>query len=126
MRIDKYLWAVRIYKTRSIAIDAIKEGKVKFNGENVKPSREVKPGETYTINIQHIKKTIKVLELLKNRVAAKDVAGFMEDLTPQEEYDKNKFTQSRFVFRPAGIGRPTKKERRDIDDWFEQDDETKK
>ena len=125
MRLDKYLWAVRIFKTRSIAIDAIKNGKVKFNGDNVKPAREIKTGEIFTINIQHITKTVKVIDLLQNRVSAKEVDAFMEDLTPQAEYDKNKMSQARFVFRPLGIGRPTKKERRDIDDWFEQGDEKK-
>jgi len=122
MRIDKYLWAVRLFKTRSIAIDAINGGKVKLNGDNIKPARDVKEGETFTVQTQSIQKTIKVLAFPVSRVGAKDVAAFMEDLTPEEEYRKIEGLKgSRFVFRPRGTGRPTKKERRDIEDWFEDD-----
>ena len=122
MRIDKYLWAVRLFKTRSIAIDAINGGKVKLNGENIKPAREVKVGDVFTVQQHNIQRTIKVLDVLANRVGAKDVAIFMDDLTPEEEYKKIEgLKNARFVFRPRGAGRPTKKERRDIEDWFEGD-----
>lgn len=120
LRIDKYLWAVRIFKTRSQAIDAIKGGKVKFDGDNVKPSKEVKLGEEYHIQLQDFKKTIRVKELLDNRVAAKFVADFMEDLTPPAEYNNiDRLKETRFVYRPRGTGRPSKKERRDIEEWFD-------
>ena len=124
-RIDKYLWAIRLFKTRSMAITAIGGGKVKFDGVNVKPAKEVKIGETYTVQQDHVLRTIKVVALLERRVSAKEVSTFMEDLTPQEAYNNlDKMKNTRFVFRPRGVGRPTKKDRRDIDDWFEDGKET--
>ncbi|HOY48616.1 MAG TPA: S4 domain-containing protein [Flavobacteriales bacterium] len=126
VRIDKYLWAVRIFKTRSMAIDAIKGGKVKLEGDNVKPARDVKEGETYTIQLSQIQKTIRVKALLENRVAAKDVNLYMEDLTPESEYKSiDRMKETRFVWRDRGTGRPTKKERRDIEEWFDEDSEKK-
>jgi ribosome-associated heat shock protein Hsp15 len=122
VRIDKYLWAVRIFKTRSMAIDAIKGGKVKLAGDNVKPSRDVKEGETFTIQLAQLQKTIRVTALLQNRVAAKDVPLYMEDLTPEEEYKSiARMKELTFVWRDRGTGRPTKKERRDIEEWFGED-----
>ena len=124
-RIDKYLWAIRLFKTRSMAITAIGGGKVKFDGVNVKPAKEVKIGETYTVQQDHVLRTIKVVALLERRVSAKEVSTFMEDLTPQEAYNNlDKMKNTRFVFRPRGIGRPTKKDRRDIDEWFDDGKET--
>lgn len=126
VRIDKYLWAVRIFKTRSMAIDAIKGGKVKLEGDNVKPARDVKEGETYTVQLSQIQKTIRVKALLENRVAAKDVSLYMEDLTPESEYKSiDRMKETRFVWRDRGTGRPTKKERRDIEEWFGEDSEKK-
>ncbi len=126
VRIDKYLWAVRIFKTRSTAIDAIKGGKVKLEGDNVKPARDVKEGEKYTIQLSQIQKTIRVKALLENRVAAKDVSLYMEDLTPESEYKSiDRMKETRFVWRDRGTGRPTKKERRDIEEWFGEDSEKK-
>jgi ribosome-associated heat shock protein Hsp15 len=122
VRIDKWLWAVRLYKTRSQATQAIKGGKIKCNGENVKPSRVVKIGEVYKVQHHQINKTIKVLELLHNRVAAKDVALYMEDLTPPEEsLSVKRWIEKPFVFRPRGIGRPTKRDRRKIDEILDDD-----
>jgi ribosome-associated heat shock protein Hsp15 len=119
VRIDKWLWAVRIYKTRSLATDACRGGKVIISEVEVKPSREVKTGDIITVKTGPIKKTLKVLDLLENRVSAKLVAQFMEDLTPAEEYKKLEMTRdSRFVSRDRGAGRPTKRERRDIDKSF--------
>ena len=116
IRIDKFLWAVRLYKTRNLAADACRLGKVKCGQATVKPSREVKINEVYTINIEQFYKTIKVKNLLSNRVCAKLVADFIEDLTPQEDYEKQTLIrQHAFEKRDKGIGRPTKKERRDID-----------
>ncbi len=122
MRLDKYLWAVRIYKTRTMAADAIKGGKVKLDGESPKPAREAQVGEAYQIQLGELQKSIRVLDFPKNRVAAKEVVNFLEDLTPAEEYQSIKrLKEYRFVFRPRGTGRPTKKERRDIEDWMGED-----
>jgi len=116
VRIDKWLWAVRLYKTRTQASDACKGGKVKMDGVNLKPSREVKVGDVLEVNHNHIKRTVKVKLAAKNRVAAKLVPDLMEDLTPAEEFEKldmmNKLNQEK---RDRGMGRPTKKDRRDID-----------
>ena len=125
-RIDKYLWAIRLFKTRSMAITAIGGGKVKFEGVNVKPAKDVKIGETYTVQQEHVLRTIKVVALLERRVSAKEVSAFVEDLTPAEAYNNvDRMKNTRFVFRPRGIGRPTKKDRRDIDEWFDDGKETK-
>jgi len=116
VRIDKWLWAVRIYKTRSQATEAIRSGRVKVGGLVVKPSREVHLNDEIDIHLGVYHKTIKVAALLHNRVGANLVANFLEDLTPEEEYDKLKIQQEmKPEFRPRGIGRPTKKHRRLID-----------
>jgi ribosome-associated heat shock protein Hsp15 len=116
VRIDKWLWAVRIFKTRSQATIACKSGKIKINESNVKPSHEVRTGEIISVNLSAIQKKVKVMELLTNRVSAKLVDNYMEDLTPQEEYDKMKAKKEiGFEHRQRGIGRPTKKERREIE-----------
>ncbi len=116
VRIDKWLWAVRIYKTRSQATEACKSGKVKINDSTVKPSREVKVNEEINVQVNHITRTLKVIGLLDKRVAAKLVPDYMEDLTPSEEYDKEKMKREiNYEYRDRGLGRPTKKERRLID-----------
>ena len=116
VRIDKWLWAVRIYKTRSVATEAIRSGRVKVGGQVVKPSREVHLKDEIDIHLGVYHKTLKVTGLLHNRVGAHLVANFLEDLTPEEEYDKLKIQQEmKPEFRPRGIGRPTKKHRRLID-----------
>lgn len=120
IRIDKFLWAVRFFKTRSLATEACRVGKVKMNDQPLKPSHDVKSGETFSIRFGAITRTIKVKELLKNRVSAKQVLTFIDDLTPQAEYDKLKLIQeNKTEFRPRGLGRPTKKERRMID-WLKR------
>ncbi|MCX6305419.1 MAG: RNA-binding S4 domain-containing protein [Bacteroidetes bacterium] len=116
IRIDKWLWAVRIFKTRSLASDACRSGKVKILDQAVKPSRDIKTGEVISISITPIIKTVKVVAPLGNRVSAKLVAGYMEDLTPESEYQKLKRKdEMNFEFRERGIGRPTKRERREIE-----------
>jgi ribosome-associated heat shock protein Hsp15 len=116
VRIDKWLWAVRVFKTRSQAAAACKGGKIKIDGQNVKASREVKQGEEISVSLTTFTKTIRVKELLQNRVGAKLVDDYMEDLTPQEEYDKQKIKQQlNMEYRKRGEGRPTKKERRIIE-----------
>ncbi len=116
VRIDKWLWAVRIYKTRNLAADACRAGKVRINDKPVKPSHEVKLNEAIVINLTPLIKTVKVIGILKNRVAAKLVEDYLEDMTPQEEYDKLKLMRElNYEHRRRGEGRPTKKQRRMID-----------
>ncbi len=113
VRIDKWLWAVRLYKTRSKAAEACKGGKIKTKGVSVKPSRDIKVGEVLDVHVQGIKKSVKVLQATKNRVSAKLVPDLMEDLTPREELEKLKMLQQvNYERRERGAGRPTKKERR--------------
>lgn len=116
VRIDKLLWSVRVYKTRSLASDACRSGKVLVNATEAKASREIQAGDVIVINLGAYRKTIKIKELLKNRVAAKLVPEYVDDLTPESEYDKLKITrEANYEVRTAGIGRPTKKERRMIE-----------
>lgn len=115
IRIDKFLWAVRLYKTRSIASEACRSGKIIINNIQVKPSRAVKCNETIIVKKLPVVYTYEVIAPVGNRVSAKAVADFIRDLTPEEE--KNKITiakNSGFGYRPRGYGRPTKKERRSI------------
>lgn len=116
LRIDKWLWAVRIYKTRTLAGDACRAGKVKIDGKAVKPSRILKAGDEISISLGPLNKKVRVIELIHNRVSAKLVPGLLEDLTPPEEYERIKFMQElNAEKRDRGTGRPTKKERRLID-----------
>lgn len=116
IRVDKWLWAVRAFKTRSQATDACKSGKVKIDDITVKPSREIKLNEEIVVQINHISRTLKVIGLLNNRVGAKLVVDYLEDLTPPEEYEKEKLKREiNYEYRDRGLGRPTKKERRLID-----------
>jgi len=124
LRIDKYLWAVRAFKTRSIATEACKAGRVKFNGQNLKPSHVVKLGEIYTVQKGIERRVIKVSGLLERRVDAKTAVNFYEDLTPVEETHAYKSVfHAPSLSRDRGAGRPTKKDRREIDDlqegWFD-------
>ncbi|MCB0822676.1 MAG: RNA-binding S4 domain-containing protein [Bacteroidales bacterium] len=116
VRIDKWLWAVRIFKTRSLASEACRTGKVKISEVPVKPGRDVAVNDIIEIAQTPITKTIQVKAILANRVGAKLVENYMTDLTPQEEYDKLKIArETNHEFRPRGIGRPTKRERRLIE-----------
>jgi len=116
IRIDKWLWAVRVFKTRSQATEACKSNKVKIDDQPVKASREVKVDDQIVVHTKAITKTLQVKALLKNRVAAKLVENYMIDLTPQEEYDKLKLQHElNYEYRQRGLGRPTKKERRLIE-----------
>jgi len=114
VRIDKWLWMVRLFKTRSIATEACNAGKVKLNGENVKPSRDVRVGEVYEVHIGSLHKTVEVVGAPKSRVGAPLVPQYCTDLTPQSEYDRMKTLKTQ-EFRPHGLGRPTKRERRQLD-----------
>jgi len=114
-RIDKWLWSVRLYKTRSLATTACRAGKVRIGDHAVKPSHEIKPGVLIKISVPPIVKTIKVVNLTDKRLSAKGVPEYLEDLTPESEYQKLKHTgDMNFGFRPRGLGRPTKRERREL------------
>ncbi len=120
VRLDKWLWAVRLYKTRSLATAACRAGHVKINGESVKPSRTVHISEVITARTGELNRTVKVLGLLENRVGAKLVDKFIEDQTPAAEYlrvQEDRF-QPRAPQRPKGAGRPTKKDRRQMEKLF--------
>ena len=115
VRIDKWLWAVRIFKTRTIASDAIKMGRVTIGGQKVKPSRNVKVGEVIDVKKPPITYSFKVLALAENRMGAKLVPGFMENVTRKEQLDLLEMNRiSGFRDRAKGLGRPTKKDRRDV------------
>lgn len=114
IRIDKWLWMVRLFKTRSMATDACNAGKVKLNGTNIKPSREVRKDEIYEVHIGSLHKTVKVIDTPKSRVGAPLVPQYMEDLTPEDEYARMK-TLHTLEFRPHGLGRPTKRDRRQLE-----------
>jgi len=129
VRIDKWLWAVRVFKTRSIAAEAIKKGRVTVNGHPIKSSKTVKVGDTVQVKKQPVTYSFKVVGVIGKRVGAKLVPDYMKDVTPDSELEILK-TQ-RYVMngvRDRGTGRPTKKERRDIDhfqdlyDPMEEDD----
>lgn len=122
IRIDKWLWTVRLFKSRSISTEACKSGKVKVDGKNIKPSKEVKIGNVITIQQNPIIKTVKVKQILKNRVSATLAAIAMEDLTSAEEYDKLKIMRElNYERRDHGLGRPTKRDRRDIEKLKDND-----
>ncbi len=116
VRIDKWLWAVRVFKTRSDAAEACRTNRVTINGSYTKPSREVKPGDTVTVRKTIVTYTYRVLALVSSRQGAKNVPDYMEDITPAEELSKlNVPRETFFVQRDRGMGRPTKRERREID-----------
>lgn len=116
VRIDKFLWAVRVFKTRSEAADACKGNKVKIDGKDVKPARMVKVGETIVVRKAAVYFTYRVKDLIENRVGPKLVENYVDNLTPQAELDKLAAPiETFFLKRDRGAGRPTKKERRTIE-----------
>lgn len=120
VRIDKWIWAVRVFKTRSLATDACKMNRVSINGQLTKPSRLVKEGDVISVRKPPIEYSFKVLRVLNNRVGAKLVPEYMENVTPKEQYDILELQRlSRFVDRAKGLGRPTKKDRRDMESFIE-------
>ena len=116
VRVDKWLWAIRLYKTRTIASDACRNNRVTINGIVAKPSKDVVVGDTIVVKKPPIVFTHKVKELVNNRQPAKMVSKYMQDITPTAEIDKMKQNITIFMSRDRGTGRPTKKERRDIED----------
>ncbi|SEL39430.1 heat shock protein Hsp15 [Maribacter orientalis] len=126
MRIDKFLWSTRYFKTRNIASTACKKGHAKINGQTAKPSREVYPMDEVIIRKNQIDYTFTVLDIPANRVGAKLVDIYRKDTTPKEAFEHNELLQySKDYYRKKGIGRPTKKDRRDIDDYLETPSENK-
>ena len=116
VRMDKWLWAARLFKTRSLAADAIKGGKVKVDDNPVKPSHEVKVGDVIQVQIEQLHKVVEVKTVVKNRVSPKQVPEVYNDLTPKEEYERIEFMHAyKAEWRDRGAGRPTKKERRMIE-----------
>lgn len=128
LRIDKYLWAIRIFKTRTLASDACKAGRVKLDGNNIKPSHEVRVGEVYQVAKGIERKVIKVTGLLENRTDAKTAILFYDDVTPVEQTHAFKsLFHAPVLKRDRGTGRPTKRDRREIDNlqdgFFEKEGE---
>ncbi|MCQ2163926.1 MAG: RNA-binding S4 domain-containing protein [Bacteroidales bacterium] len=123
VRLDKYIWAIRCFKTRSEATAACNGNKVLLNGSPAKPSKGVKAGDTLSVRKGSVQFTFKVLQLTENRMGARLVPEFAENLTPQSELDKMRApVETFFVTRERGAGRPTKKERRDIDALWDEFD----
>jgi ribosome-associated heat shock protein Hsp15 len=121
LRLDKYLWAIRLFKTRTAAATACEKGRVKMNGEAVKASRVVKVEDSYEVKTEEKRWVIKVIGLLPKRVQYSEAIKFYEDQTPIEEKERIAFQTASFYSgkRLSKIGRPTKKERRDIDDFMD-------
>ncbi len=114
-RIDKWLWAVRIFKTRTIAAEACKKGRISINGTVIKPSKAVRDGDTVQVRKAPVTYTFRVIQAIENRVGAKLVPEMMENITPPDQYEILEMSRiGGFVKRAAGLGRPTKKDRRDI------------
>lgn len=114
-RIDKWLWAVRIFKTRTIAAEACKKGRISINGTVIKPSKTVRDGDTVQVRKAPVTYTFRVIQAIENRVGAKLVPEMMENITPPDQYEILEMSRiGGFVKRAAGLGRPTKKDRRDI------------
>lgn len=120
VRVDRFLWSCRQFKTRSLSTDACKRSWVEINKNPVKPSREVNLGDIITIRRPFFSKTIKVLQILKQRVGAKLLVDYIEDMTPEEEYNKEKeFRKNqKKSIGSSSRGRPSKKQRRDLEEFF--------
>ena len=120
MRIDKYLWCTRYYKTRNQAGQACKKGHVQLNGQDSKPAREVQPGDHILVRINQVNYELEVLEIPKSRVGAKLVDTYRKDVTPDEALaHKEMMRLSKKHYRQKGMGRPTKKDRRDIEGFLD-------
>lgn len=120
VRIDKFLWAIRVFKTRTEATEACKGSKITVNGADIKPSKEVKAGDVIQVRKGAVHYTFKMLAPLEKRVGAKDVARFAENLTPESEMAKlHAPVETFFVKRDRGAGRPTKKDRRQMDELYD-------
>lgn len=120
-RVDKWLWAMRVFKTRTVATDACKKGRVTIGGTVVKPSRTIKPGDVIDVKKPPITFTFRVLQISNNRLGAKLVPDYLENITPQAQYDLLEMTKiSGFVDRQKGLGRPTKRDSRELSRFKEE------
>ena len=118
VRIDKWMWATRIFKTRTIAVEACKKNRVMVNNSVIKPSRMIKVGDIIQVRKPPVTYSFKVLDLTANRIGAKLVPDYLENITPPEQYEILELNKiSGFVDRVRGTGRPTKKDRRDLDQF---------
>ena len=126
LRLDKYLWSIRLFKTRTLAAAACDTGKVKQNGTSVKAAKSISIGDEYEVKTEAKKWVVKVTGLLHNRVAYSEAINYYIDLSPAEEIDRLQFQAASFHTgkRPSKIGRPTKKQRREMDDFFGDPSET--
>ena len=123
MRVDKFLWCIRTFKTRTIATNACKKGQVKVNDSAVKPSRDVYPTDKISVRKNQVVYTLEVLDLPESRLGAKLVDMYRKDTTPKENLEKlDLLKYSKDYYRKRGTGRPTKKDRRNIDEVYENDD----
>ena len=124
LRLDKYLWAIRLFKTRSLAAAACNSGKVKYQDEAAKPGKNVHLGDIYDVRTEGRRWKIKVTGLLQNRLKYSEAINYYADLTPPEELERLEYQASVFHTgkRLSKIGRPTKKERREMDDFFDEDE----
>ena len=122
LRLDKYLWAIRMFKTRTLAAEACDKGKVRYNGDQVKPSKQVHSGDEYEIKTEAKRWRIKVSALLNSRVQYTEAIKFYLDITPAEEIERLQFQTASFHTgkRLSKVGRPTKKQRRELDDFMEE------
>lgn len=127
MRVDKFLFCVRLFKTRSMAADACGKGRILVNGASVKPAREVKPGDEVSVKANPIFRKYQVLNLLKGRVGASKVSEYIKEVTSQDDLFKlkmmNEMAHLSFGIRDRGTGRPTKKDRREIDRFYDDADD---
>lgn len=125
LRLDKFLWAIRLFKTRSQASDACDKGKVKFNGDSAKASKTVSVNDEYEVKTEAKRWRIKITGLLHNRVQYSEATNYYLDITPAEEMERLQFQAASFHTgkRPSKIGRPTKKQRRDLDDFAKGKDD---
>lgn len=124
VRIDKFLWAVRLFKTRTLAVEAIKKGRITIKGVQVKSARNVKTGEVIEVRVPPATRSFEIIQLAQNRMGAKLVPGHIKEVTPPDQLEVlelNRLAMS--MNRRRGLGRPTKKERRDLDDFFDSDDD---
>jgi ribosome-associated heat shock protein Hsp15 len=121
LRLDKYLWAIRLFKTRSQAADACDKGKVKHNGDNAKAARTVNIGDEYEVKTEAKRWVIKITGLLNHRVQYSEAINYYSDITPPEELERIKFQAAVFHTgkRMSKVGRPTKKDKRDLDDFMD-------
>jgi len=123
MRVDKYLWCIRYFKTRSIATNACKKGHIRVNDKVVKPSREVYPTDTVSVRKNQINYQLIVLDIPENRLGAKLVDIYRKDITEKEAFEQQELLKyAKDYYRKKGVGRPTKKDRRDLEGFQEEEE----